>query len=44
MPTAFPDPPRADFAGPCVTLYNSRLSAGGARYEALGSVALASCG
>ena len=37
---ALPDPPRAEFTGSRVTLYRSRLQAGGARYEALGSVAL----
>jgi 2'-5' RNA ligase len=41
---ALPDPPRADFAGPRVTLYRSRLQPGGARYEALGSVALSDVG
>jgi 2'-5' RNA ligase len=41
---ALSDPPRADFAGPRVTLYRSRLQPGGARYEALGSVALSDVG
>lgn len=39
-PSALPDPPRAEFTGPRVTLYRSHLGPGGARYGALGSVAL----
>jgi 2'-5' RNA ligase len=34
-PRALADPPALDFLGVRVTLYRSRLGAGGARYEAL---------
>lgn len=36
-----PEPPRLDFVGSRVVLYRSRLSRGGARYEALARVELA---
>jgi 2'-5' RNA ligase len=41
---ALGDLPNADFNGSRVTLYRSRLLAGGARYEALASVALGNSG
>jgi RNA 2',3'-cyclic 3'-phosphodiesterase len=37
-----PPPPRLELEGSRVTLYRSRLGAGGARYESLGTVALGS--
>lgn len=37
-PPALTDPPALDFLGSRVTLYRSRLTAGGARYEALHTV------
>jgi 2'-5' RNA ligase len=39
-PEPLPNPPALTFAGSRVTLFRSRLSAGGARYEALAGVSL----
>ena len=39
-PAAAPPTPSATFPGESLTLYRSRLSASGARYEVLDSVAL----